>query len=212
MTFISKQSFDDDGKIEVFTKKDLVFENFNTTTGSSTIKGQARVRYKTGALGRDQVIPFDSIRSAEAHVLEDGAVFWTAGAPPLNHIESDSRLAHRISTVMSSIAMTSKRAATVAVVCHPSVRESVDQCWDKTKEMSRYLPDQDDPVKTIEPYFPNGPLEVFETDLAPEDRVLVLFKGENDQDQIVLYVEGEGLLVNTLIENYDSYGKFVRIS
>ena len=60
------------------------------------------------------------------------------------------------------------------------------------------------------PYFPNEP-ELFEDDLMNPDQVLVIYRGQDDSDQPLIYVEGEGLLMNNKLALVEDYGKFIDI-
>ena len=60
------------------------------------------------------------------------------------------------------------------------------------------------------PYFPTEP-ELFEDDLMNPDQVLVIYRGQDDGDQPLIYVEGEGLLMNNKVALVEDYGKFVDI-
>ena len=210
MTFLSQQSFDAEGKIKTIKQKRKILETVESTE-DGILKGQARVKFEYDELTREDLVPMGNLRAAEAHVLEEGEVFWGMSTPPLNHVDRDAWLAHRISMAAANIGANSKRGNGNTVVCHPSVREQVEQCWDKTKMVKQYIEEIDDMVEIPQPYFPTGPLEVFENELAPEDSVLVIYRGEDETDQPLIYVEGEGLLLNNKVTDVENYGKFVRI-
>jgi hypothetical protein len=211
MTFLSKQSFDADGKIKTIKSKRKILETVESTE-EGILKGQARVKFEYDELTRDDLTPVDSLESAEALVLEEGEVFWSMGTPPLNHIAPEDRAAHRISTAAASIADRTKRGPGNTVICHPSNTAIVEDCWERTKTVDQYLPGMETPIKVAAPYFPNGPLTVFEDARAPEDKVLVIYRGADDDDQPLIYVEGEGLIKNSKVVDVENYGRFVRLT
>lgn len=210
MTFLSTQSFDENGEISVFKKKRNILESVEASDDGS-LKGTARVKIEKDVLTKEDVVMAGNLRAAEAHVLEEGNVFWGMSTPPLNHVDRESWLAHRISMAAANIAGGSTRGMGNTVVCHPDVREKVDACWDKIKTVNRFNPLINDTMEVEEPYFPAGPLEIIENDMAPDDSVLVLYRGVDDGDQPLIYVEGEGLLFNNKVAAVENYGKFVRI-
>jgi len=211
MTFLSKQSFDADGKIKTIKAKRKVLESVESTE-DGILKGQARVKFEYDELTREDLTPAESLEAAEALVLEEGEVFWGMGTPPLNHIAPEDRAAHRISTASASIGDRTKRGYGNTVICHPSAKAVVDDCWERTKTVDQYLPDSEEPIKVVVPYFPQGPLTVFEDARAPEDKVLVIYRGESDDDQPLIYVEGEGLIKNSKVIDVENYGRFVRLT
>lgn len=211
MTFLSKQSFDNDGVIKVVKKKRKILESVTSQEGTK-ISGQAKVKYEYGELTADNLVKVDSLRAAEGMVLTEGEVFWGMSTPPLNHIDPAAHFAHRISMAAANIGNMSGRGNGNTVVCHPSARDKVDQCWDKVKTVQEFNPATEDMMDVQKAYFPNGPLDVFEHDLAPEDSVLVLYRGESDDDQPLIYVDiWDGLLLNSEAADVETYGKFVRI-
>jgi hypothetical protein len=210
MTFLSQQSFDADGNINTIIKRRKVFESGEVQEDGS-IKGKATVKFDYGSLTVEDMIPTGNLCGAEVLALTEGEVFWGMSTPPLNHIDEDSRLAHRVAIAAAWIGEAAKRGTGNTVVCHPSVRDKIDLMWDKMKTIQKY-DEESDEMKDVEvPYFGNGELEVFEHDLAPDDSVLVIYRGEDPADQPLIYVEGEGLVTNNKIVAVMNYGKFVRI-
>ncbi len=211
MTFISTQSFDADGEIKVVKSKRKILESGEVNEDGKLV-GKARVKAEYECLTRDDLVPCGNLRAAEAMALDEMEIFWPSSSPPLNHIPAEAQFAHRISMAAANIANMSKRGVGNTIVCHPSVRARVDECWDKTKKVKEFNPETEDmDIELVKPYFPNGPLEVIENDLAPDDSVLVLYRGAGEEDQPLIYVEGEGLLLNSKVADVETYGKFVRI-
>lgn len=211
MTFLSEQTFDADGNIKTIKKKSTGIEKGSLHEANGKLKAKAKITIEYGALTREDLTPMGNLMGAEAVVMTEGEVFNTMGTPPLNHIAEDARLAHRISTAIANIGVTSTRGSGNTIVCHPSLRDQVDACFDKMKDIEQFDPETEDMMTVQKPYFANGPLQVFETNVAPDDSVLVLYRGEGDDDQPLIYVEGEGLVMNNSLVSVDKYGKFVRI-
>lgn len=209
MTFLSKQAFDDDGKIKVIVKKRKILES-GEQQDDGTIKGKARVKFEYGELTRDDLVEVGNLRAAEVMAMEEGEIFWGYSCPPLNHIDDDCKLAHMISMAASNIATHSKRGFGNTIVCHPSIANDIRECFTKQKLVDQYDEESDGMVEVPVPYFPNEP-ELFEDDLMNPEQVLVIYRGEDDGDQPLIYVEGEGLLMNNKITEVEHYGKFVDI-
>lgn len=207
MTFLSEQSFDEDGVIKVVVSKRKILESGEVKDGILT--GKARVKFKYEELTRDDVIPMGNRLAAEVHVLEEGEVFWAISTPPLNHVPKDSHFAHRISLAQSNINSNGGRGRGNTIICHPSVTEQVRACFDKQKTIEQ-MNAAEQMVEVQIPYFQNEP-EIIEHDLASDESVLVLYRGERDSDQALIYVDGEGLLMNDKLAAIETYGKFVRI-
>jgi hypothetical protein len=210
MTFLSEQSFDEDGNIKTFIKKGHDTESFDIQT-SGLAKAQVRVKFKYGNLTADDITPIGNLCGAESLVLTEGEVFWGMSTPPLNHIAENCRLAHRVGMAAANIGGHSTRGVGNTIVCHSTVRDKVDAMFDKMKIVQKFDEATDDMQDVEVPYFPNGPLTVFEHDLAPEDSVLVIYRGETDEDQPLIYVEGAGLVTNSKVVAVEHYGKFVQI-
>lgn len=210
MTFLSEQSFDADGNIKTIIKKGKVFES-GEVQDDGTIKGKARVEYKYGELTVDDVTPIGNLCGAEVLALTEGEFFWGSSTPPLNHIEEDHRLAHRVGMASANISDRSKRGVGNTIVCHPDLREAIDAMWDKEKTVQKYDEETEEMQDTQVPYFPNGPMQVFEHDLAPDDSVLVIYRGEGPEDQPLIYVDGHGIVANNKVTDVENYGKFVKI-
>jgi hypothetical protein len=210
MTFIPVKTFDENGEFKVINKRRKILKEGEVQEDGS-IKGKAEVKLEYGTLTRENLnTDVGNLAAAEVLALEEFEIFWGMGTPPLNHVDPDSHLAHRISMAAANIGDATKRGRGNTVVCHPSVRDKVDNCWDKIKTVKQYDETVDDMVDVQRPYF-QEPLEVIEHDAAPEDSVLVLYRGEDETDQPLIYIEGEGLLMNSAITNVENYGKFVRV-
>ena len=219
MTFLSTQTFDADGKIPVIVKKRKILESVESTEDGK-MTGKARIKYDYENLTRNELLPFPTLDSAEAFVLSEGEIFGSTSTPPLNHVEPDSRFAHRITNGMANISYASNRGRGNTIVCHPSVTEQVKAGFDKLKTIQQHMPlDGDEENKHPDnweltdmqiPYFPTEP-EVIENEFAPDDAVLVLYRGTEDGDQPLIFIDGEGLLLNNKIAETYGYGKFVRI-
>jgi hypothetical protein len=207
MSFLSIQEPDSQNQILVISKisADLVSLNSGNATG------KAKIKFETKPIETEKIIPFNSVDEAETYVLENGNVFYSMSTPPLNHVEVDARLAHRISIAKANIAANSRRGMGNTIICHPNLMDKVNNCWNKIKSVMVYNPltEQSELVEQL--YFSNGPLQVYTTPNAPEDQVLVLYRGEKDTDQPLIYIPGSGLYLNSALSDVESYGKFVRI-
>ena len=209
MTFISTQEFEDDGNVNVIIKRRRIFET-GEKQDDGTVKGSARIKLEYGALTRADLEPIGNLCGAEAMALEEGNIFWGYSSPPINHINADSKLAHMIGMAAANIGTFSKRGNGNTIVCHPSLAESVRDCFTKMKTISQYDEATDNMIDVEVPYFKTAP-NVIENDMADTDKVLVLYCGEEAGDQALIYVQGEGLLKNSKIAAVEHYGKFVRI-
>jgi hypothetical protein len=210
MTFLSEQSFDEDGNIKTFIKKGHTAESADVQADGS-VKAQVRVKFEYGNLTAEDITPIGNLCGAECLVLTHGDIFLGMSTPPLNHVAEECRFAHRVGMAAANIGERSKRGTGNTIVCHPSTRDQVDAMFDKMKIVQKYDEATDDMQDVEVPYFPNGPLTVFEHDLAPDDSVLVIYRGESDEDQPLIYVEGHGLVTNSKVVAVEHYGKFVRI-
>jgi hypothetical protein len=209
MTFISTQEFDADGNINVIVKRRRILETSEAQDDGS-VKGQARIKFEHGVLTRIDLVPIGNLRGAEAMALEEGNIFWGYSSPPINHIHADSKLAHMIGMASANVGTFSKRGNANTIVCHPTLTESVRDCFTKMKTISQYDEATQDMIDVEVPYFKTEP-NVIENDMADTDKVLVLYCGEEAGDQALIYVEGEGLLKNSKVAAVEHYGKFVRI-
>ena len=209
MTFLSTQSFDDDGKINVIVKKRKILESGERQEDGS-IKGKARIKFEYGELTRDDLVAVGNHRAAEVMAMEEGEIFWGYSCPPLNGVDDDCKLAHMISMAASNIATHSKRGFGNTVVCHPSIADQIRESFTKQKTVEEYNEESENMVEAKIPYFPKEP-ELFEDDAMDNTQVLVLYRGEDDGDQPLIYVEGEGLLMNNKIAHVEHYGKFVDV-
>jgi len=221
MTFLSQQSFDVDGKIQVVKKKRKILEEAEQQK-DGTIKGKARVKFEYGELTREDLDPNfagSNLAAAEAYVLEEGNIFWGMSTPPLNHIKPEAQLAHRISNARAKIANFSKRGMGNTVIFHPRVLDRIEEAKVaiKVTEVAQPGPNyENDPddivmVEQEKPYFGEDEVEFIPHEMAPEDKVLVMYRGTGDDDQPLIYVEGEGLVLNNSVADVETYGKFVRI-
>ena len=195
-SFLSKQSFNENGEIEVFMKRRLIldqvdeeFESDPQNNMRPSIKGKARVKYETNALTKDDVMPFNSIEEAEEHVLEPFEVFDFISKPPLHDVPEEEKIFKHIHRAMANVASMSKRGFANTMVYHPSNQAFVDQVDEKLEEDLDYIAH----------------------DKMVENCVLVIYRGEEDIDQPLIYVEGHGLLVNNKLTDIINYGNFIRI-
>jgi len=209
MTFLSQQSFDADGQIPVIKKKRKILKEDEVQEDGS-IKGKAEVKYEHEYLTRDDLLEVGNIRAAELMVMDEGEVFWGYGAPPLHGIDEDCKLAHMLSLAASNIATMTKRGFGNTMIVHPTRAAEVRDSFTKQKWVQQYSEEKDDMEDVQIPYFPAEP-EVFEDDGMNPEQVLVIYRGQEDGDQPLIYVEGEGLLLNSKIALVEDYGKFVDI-
>jgi hypothetical protein len=210
MTFLSEQNFDNDGVIKTIIKKRKILDS-SETQDDGTIKGKARIKFEYGEFTAADIVPQGNLRGAEGMVLTEGEVFWAMSCPPLNHVEVECRLAHRVCMAISNIGDNSQRGAGNTIVCHPSVREQVDAMFTQMKTVDQYDEETDSTIEVKRPYFDGDIPSIFEDDLVDDDVLLVLYRGENDEDQPLIYVDGAGLLMNNHVAKVEHYGKFVRI-
>ena len=208
MTFISQQNFDEDGNIKILVGKDMTLESVKNEEG--VLKGQARVKFKHEMLTREDLTEVGNLRAAEALVMEEGKVFWGYAHPPLNGIPDDCKLAHQIALAASNIQTMTKRGFGNTVIVHPTNAERVREAFTKEKTVQRFDPETEDMVDVQIPYFLNEP-ELFEDELMDPNQVLVIYRGQDDSDQPLIYVEGEGLLKNSKVVPVEDYGKFIDI-
>jgi hypothetical protein len=209
MTFISQQTFDADGNIKVIVKRRKILE-VGETQEDGSVKGQARVKFEYGDLTREDLTAVGNLRAAEVMAMEEGEVFWGYSCPPLNNVAEENKLAHMISLAASNIATHSKRGFGNTIVCHPSNADRIRDAFTKEKTVKQYSAEVDDMVDMQIPYFPHEP-QVFEDEIMNETQVLVIYRGDDDGDQPLIYVEGEGLLLNNKVALVEHYGKFVDI-
>ena len=221
MTFLSTQTFDENGEVHGLSKieREFTLEEQHQATGIA--KGKIKSKFKTEPYTADDAIAFGNIAGAEAHVLTEGEVFWGLSAPPIRHIAEHNRSAQRISNAMANIATKSGRGAGNTVVYNPAFAEAIEQAKVATKTVKVPQPGpniENDPedfemVEQEVPYFQDpDSIAWIEHDLAPEDKVLVLYRGTEDSDQPLIYVEGAGLILNNKLSAVDGYGKFTKVT
>lgn len=212
MSFISQQEFNEDGVIETIVKTRKVLETVESQE-EGRLSGKARVKVETGTLTLEDCQPFHSIEEAEGMILTEGEYFWSVSRPPLNHIPEEEHNAYRISRAVANIGAMSKRGAGNTIIVHPSARAKVDAALEMQRTVETPLnPEEPDGPKQSQrvPYFDPKPTVVEHED-APDDTVLVLYLGEEANDQPLVWVEGHGLIVNNKVTDVENYGKFVRI-
>ena len=208
MTFLSQQNFDDNGEIKVIKQKRKILEEGEIVDGK--LKGKARVKFEYESLTREDLTEVGNLRAAEVMAMEEGEIFWGYGSPPLNGVDDENVLAHRISLAASNIATMSKRGFGNTIIVHPTRAEEVRDAFTKQKTVEQYDEASDSMQPAQIPYFPVEP-EVFEDDAMNPEQVLVLYRGTEDGDQPLIYVDGEGLIMNSKVALVEDYGKFVDI-
>jgi hypothetical protein len=83
--------------------------------------------------------------------------------------------------------------------------------FDKMKTVDQYDEMTDSMIEVQKPYFGDDTPTIFEDELVDDDVLLVLYRGQSDEDQPLIYVDGAGLLMNNHVAKVENYGKFVRI-
>jgi hypothetical protein len=110
MTFIPVKTFDENGEFKVIKKRRKILKEGEVQEDGS-IKGKAEVKLEYGTLTRENLnTDVGNLAAAEVLALEEFEIFWGMGTPPLNHVDPESHLAHRISMAAARILVThSKR-------------------------------------------------------------------------------------------------------
>ena len=221
MTFLSTQTFDDNGEVRVFTGLDrkATLKDFDKDTGVGT--AQIASTAKTESYTAEDAIPFGNALGAEAHVLTEGEVFWGVSTPPIRHIAEENRSGLRISNAMANIATHSKRGFGNTVIYNPVFAEAIEQAKTALKTIKVPQPGpnfEEDPedVELVDqevPYFEDpDAIAWIEHANAPDDKVLVLYRGTDDTDQPLIWVEGTGLIMNSKMAAVETYGKFTKVT
>jgi len=218
MTFIPVQTFDNDGTVEVLIKKEKVLESIDTSSvdtsnGRNLVKGKARIKNKNGVLSRDDLTPYSTLTDAEQFVLTPDEVFWFVSSPPMRFIAPEALNAAKISRAMANISTMSKHGFGNTVIYNPVFSDQIEEAKVAQKEKEVHC-DPNDLEKTMtikEPYF-NEDVEFIEHPNAPDDCVLVLYRGSEKTDQPLIYIDGEGLLLNNSLSDVGNFGKFVRLA
>lgn len=220
MSFISVQKFDENGEIQVLKKTGMKLDSVDTERSQlGTLKGKAKRVHEYAVLTPSDVNEsFGNLLGAEAAVLEPMEYFWPASKPPLNHIDVDLHIAHRISRAIVGLTRTTKRGAGNTIVIHPDDETSVNAAFEKQELKEQLRPqfegDQEGIMVQFEqPYFANPDnIQVIVHDSATKGMPLVLYVGEHDYDKPLIYVEGHGLFLNEAIARVAEYGVFVDIT
>lgn len=211
MTFLSQQSFDEDGEIKVIKSKRKILDmDTAEVQDDGTIKGKAEVKYEYETLTRDDLTEVGNLRAAEVMAMEEGEIFWGYSSPPLNGVDEELHLAHMLSLAASNIATMTKRGFGNTFIVNPTRADEVRDAFSKQKTIQQYNPETEEMDDVQVPYFPGEP-ELIEDDGMNPEQVLVIYRGQEDGDQPLIYVEGEGLLMNSKIALVEDYGKFVDI-
>lgn len=223
MTFIPQQTFDEDGAVQLLKtiERTFIAEADDDSTADNVVKGKLKTNFKTEAYTADDAVSFQSLEDAEAYALTEGNVFWGMSAPPIRHIEQKNQSGQRISNAMSNIATKTKRHGGNTVVYHPDFAEAIAEAKVATKIVKQPIPgpnyesDKSD-VRFVDvdvPYF-NDPdsIEWIEHSGAPKDKVLVMYRGTEDSDQPLVYVDGAGLILNNRHTTVEYYGKFTKVT
>ena len=210
MSFLSQQSFDENGEVKVIVAKRKVFEAGEIDQVTGHLVGTARIKYDYDALTRDDIVNVGNLRAAEVLVMEEGEIFWGTAAPPLHGIADDCILAHKMSLAASNIKTMSKRGFGNTFVVHPTRADEVREAFGKLKTVQQYDEETEDMVDVQIPYFQGEP-DLFEDEVMDTEQVLVIYRGQDGCDQPLIYIEGEGLLMNSKVALVEDYGKFVRI-
>lgn len=221
MTFLSVQTFNDDGVVEALSQIEKTFTAEEAQQPNGLVRGKIHNEFKTETYSAEDAIAFPDTLGAEAFVLTECEVFWPNSAPPIRHVTPESRAAHRIALAMSNIATKSKRGAGNTVIYNPAMAEDIEQAKTAIKTTMEWQPgpnyenNKNDMVQVTvsKPYFSN-PEEIdwIEHENAPEDKVLVLYRGKEAVDQPLIYVEGTGLILNSRFADVGGYGKFTKIT
>lgn len=193
MTFLSVQSFDENEQIHTLksVKRTVDLDTVKSNEhGHSTVK--MKVDFETEAFGRDNLIPARNEQEAEQYVFEN-EIFWNLSTPPMNHVPEELRLAENIRRAAGNVATNSGRGTGNTVVYNPAVEHQIET------------------VKEVYETSPAASMTFVASDQAPTDRVLVLYRGTESEDQPLIYVPGEGLLLNNGFTEVENYGKYVKI-
>jgi len=221
MTFLSTQNFDENGEVHGLSKVEREITLSEERQPNGLVKGKMKNKFKTEPYTAADAIAFGNVAGAEAHVLTEGEVFWGLSAPPIRHIKEEYRSAQRISNAMANIATKTGRGAGNTVVYHPDFAEAIEQAKVALKTVKVPQPGpnhENDPndVEMVEqevPYFQDpDSIDWIEHTGAPEDKVLVMYRGTEDSDQPLIYVEGAGLILNDKLSAVDGYGKFTKVT
>lgn len=195
MTFLSVQSFDANGEIKVFAKRrqilDKIEEHIDNkgTNEAPMIKGKARIKYETNTMTEEDITPFNSIEEAEEYVLDPDNLFMFISMPPVKANNDDEKFILHARRASANISSRTNRGFGNTVVYHPSNERHAD-------------------LLRRDPEFAG--VEFFENERTTDEGILILYRGENEIDQPLIYVPGKGLLMNGTLVDVDFYGKFVR--
>lgn len=216
MTFLSTQSFDENGEIKVVEKKRKVLETVDeeqTNLDQGVVTGKARVKFEYKKLTADDIKPFHNLVSAETHVLTPGALFGYLSSPPMNGLPEDQHAPYNIKRALANIATMTKGAFGNVVVYHPSNEKRIEEIKVAEREVevpaNPMDPECEVMVKEKKPYFAEGAVEFVPSEYIDDDVVLAFYRGIDDGDQPLIYVDGHGLLENNTRSEVRNYGKFV---
>jgi len=211
MSFIPQQEFNEDGVIETIVKKRKILESVESQEDGK-VTGKARVKIETGTLTAEDCQPYHSIEEAEGMILTECEIFWPMSRPPLNHIPESEHNAYRLSRAIANIGEMSKRGPGNTIIVYPELRAKVEAALEMQREVEQPNPfdPEGEPQKVQMPYFDPKP-RIIEHEEAPDDTVLVIYMGEEENDQPLVWVEGYGLILNNKVTDVENYGKFVRI-
>lgn len=156
-----------------------------------SIKGKVKLDFKTEELNLDDVIPVASLDEAERMIFED-EIFPMLSMPPIDHIEKEDHLAHTINRACYNISNNNKRGVGNTIVFNPSISEEMKSAMEN--EMFQHN------------------VECFPTPNCPEDEILVLYRGTEDSDHGIIFVDNKdksGILLNSTFAPADTYGRVI---
>ena len=229
--------FDENGQISVFKKAKRELQSVEEGGPSITqtrfgktkiLKGVAVVKHEFDFLTREEDLTlFASKDDALRFVFDDDdGPFTFISMPPLLQVEPKHRLAHHISRTRANIAGNAKRGRANTIVHNaamavhiPDIHEGFEaEAEERREELRSYLEDPDiteESAKAVQKALMAIEIpEMFfiESEHCPEDRVLILYRGEEQDDQPLFWVEGEGLVQNSKRSDVTHYGKFIRLA
>ena len=208
MTFIPTATFDENGELEIMT-------------GEKVQRGSmSYIKLGKRAATKDDV---QKMSQAEAEQVVLDTDFGMLSNPPMKDATPEEKRAANLRRAGSNIATKSKRGQARTIIYSTADATKIEECKEALtgpRDISIGGPlgpmvaqvglptGSADEDENKEPEW-----DFFEDSRLPEGKALVLYRSTDEKigDNAFIYVEDEGLIVNSGYAPVDKYGVFVRI-
>ena len=169
-------------------------------TPELSIKGKVKLGFETEDVAVDELMPASSVADAEKLVFEE-EIFSNLSMPPVRHVPPQLMFAYTIARACGNVNTRCGRGPANTLVYNPVIQPEVDELEKKMAELTRLQISAEQKLNLVP------------TDNCPKDKVLVMYRGAEECDQPLIFVdngESSGLLLNNTFADAEDYGKIIK--